>query len=319
VSRTGSRSTRAEASPVRSTVERRLAAIDLGTNTVRLLVVETDGAGGFTVIDEAQQITRLGQGRAATGRLAPGPMERTAAVVGEYATRAVRQGAARVLVVATSAVREAANGREFVARLERLVGQPIRVIPGQDEARLALLGVRRGLGPLRGIVAVLDIGGGSTELVRARDGRLEASVSLPVGVVALAEEGGSYADMARGVAGRLRRDLPAEFRSPRIEQLIGTAGTVTTMAALDLALPAWDSRRIHGHTLTRPAIERLRDRLLPLTVEEIANLPCLEPGRADVIRPGIAITLAVLDVLGLDRLCVSEAGLREGILAEALD
>jgi exopolyphosphatase/guanosine-5'-triphosphate,3'-diphosphate pyrophosphatase len=296
----------------------RLAAIDLGTNTVRLLVVDAAAAGPWTVIDEAQQITRLGQGRATTGRLERAPMERTTAAVAEYAERAARQGAARVLIVATSAVREASNGREFAARLEAVTGQPVRVIRGDDEARLALLGVQHGLGPLPGSVVVFDIGGGSTELVRARDGRPEASVSLSLGVVSLAEAASSFIEMARDVAARVRCGVPAALSNPRIEQLIGTAGTVTTLAALDLALPAYDAQRIHGHTLTRVAINRQWDRLLPMTVEEIAALPCLEPGRADVIRPGIAITLAVLDVLGLDRLRVSEAGLREGIMAEAL-
>jgi exopolyphosphatase/guanosine-5'-triphosphate,3'-diphosphate pyrophosphatase len=296
----------------------RLAAIDLGTNTVRLLVVDASGGGGWTVIDEAQQITRLGEGQAAAGRLAAGPMDRTARVVAEYAARAERQGAGRVLIVATSAVREAVNGRQFAARVERATGRPVRIVPGEDEARLALLGVQHGLGPLAGSAVVFDIGGGSTEFVRACDGRLEASISLSLGVVALAERGGSFAEMARTVAARVRGDLPAAFRIPRVEELVGTAGTITTLAALDLELPAYDRQRIHGHTLTRAAVERQRDRLLGLSLEAIASLPCLEPGRADVILPGIAVVLAVMDVLDIDRLRVSEAGLREGVMAEAL-
>jgi exopolyphosphatase/guanosine-5'-triphosphate,3'-diphosphate pyrophosphatase len=182
-----------------------------------------------------------------------------------------------------------------------------------------LRGVESGLGPLQGAVVVFDIGGGSTEFIRARDGRIEASISLTLGVVPLAERTEPYADLARGVADRLRHELPPSIRGDGIGRLVGTAGTVTTLATLDLGLLAYDAARVHGHTLTRAAIERQRDRLVPMSIEAIARLPCLEPGRADVLRPGIAITLAALDVLGVDSLVVSETGLREGIMAEALD
>lgn len=297
----------------------RLAAIDLGTNTVRLLVVDARAGTAWTVLDASQRVTRLGDGVVASGRLQDAPMARTATVVAEYATRAVQAGAEPVLIVATSAVREAANGPAFATRLEALTGHRVRIISGEEEARLALLGVSRGLGALTGAVVVFDVGGGSTEFVRAREGRIEASVSLRLGVVPLAEGAGDYPQMAREAARHLGARLPAAVGGGGVDQLVGTAGTVTTLAALDLGLHAYDPSRVHGHTLTRAAIERQRDRLLPLTTQEIAALPCLEPGRADLIRPGIAIVLAVMDVLGVDRLRVSEWGLREGIMAEALD
>jgi exopolyphosphatase/guanosine-5'-triphosphate,3'-diphosphate pyrophosphatase len=245
-------------------------------------------------------------------------MARTAAVVAGYVWLAARHRADPVLVVATSAMREAVNGRDFSARLEALTGRRVRIVDGDEEARLMLRGVVSGLGPLPGSAVVFDIGGGSTEFIRARDGRVKASISLTLGVVPLAELAEPYPDLADRVADRLRRELPPSIRGGRIGRLVGTAGTVTTLAALDLGLVAYDAARVHGHTLTRAAIERQRDRLAPLLVAEIARLPCLEPGRADVLRPGIAITLAVLDAFGVDALVVSETGLREGIMAEAL-
>ncbi len=296
----------------------RLAAIDLGTNTVRLLVIDADAAGRWRSLHQAQRITRLGEGLAASGRLGEAAMARTAAAVAEYAAAADHLGAERVLIVGTSAMREAANAPAFAARLEAAAGHPVRIVPGGDEARLALRGVLHGLDPIPGPAIVFDIGGGSTEFIRARDGRVEASVSLRLGVVPLAERPGPYAEMARHVDERLRRELPPEIWRSAFERLIGTAGTVTTLAALDQGLATYDWTRVHRYTLTRAAVERQRARLLPLSVAEIARLPCLEPGRADLIRPGVAITLAVMDVLGAESLIVSEYGLREGIMVEAL-
>jgi exopolyphosphatase/guanosine-5'-triphosphate,3'-diphosphate pyrophosphatase len=281
-------------------------------------VVDLDATGRWHTLEQTQRITRLGEGLAAAGRLGEAPMARTAAAVADYVGLAARHRADPVLVVATSAMREAVNGRAFAARLEALTGWRVRIVDGDEEARLMLRGVLSGLGPLPGSAVVFDIGGGSSEFIRTRDGRVEASISLTLGVVPLAELAEPYPDLADRVADRLRRELPPSIRGGRIGRLVGTAGTVTTLAALDLGLVAYDAARVHGHTLTRAAIERQRDRLVPLLVAEIAQLPCLEPGRADVLRPGIAITLAVLDAFGVDALVVSETGLREGIMADAL-
>ena len=297
----------------------RLAAIDLGTNTVRLLVVDADGPGPWRTLHQAQRITRLGEGLAASGRLGETAMDRTATVVAECAAIAEQFGVERVLIVATSAMRDAANGSAFAARVESSAGHRVRIVPGPDEARLALRGVLNGLDPMPGAIVVFDIGGGSTEFIRARNGRVEASISLRLGVVPLAEYPGPYAEMARHVCDRLDCELPPAIRGDGIDRLVGTAGTITTLAALDQDLAAYDWSRVHRYTLTRQAIERQRARLEPLSVGEIGRLPCLKPGRADLIRPGIAIALGVMDVLGLVSLTVSEFGLREGIMVEALE
>ncbi len=310
----------------------RLAAIDLGTNTVRLLVADADPGAGLRPLHGEQVVARLGEGLAASGRLAPAAMARAMAAVAGYCARARRLGATRILVVATAAVRQARNGDRFLARLAASpagAAPPdveVRVVSGETEARLTLLGVLSGLPPATGRIAVLDIGGGSTELIVGEGVRTAALVSLPLGVVGLAErffhadpvEDAELAACAAHVAARLAADAWPAMRPLAARRLVGTAGTITTLAALDLGLAAYDAARVHGHRLTRPRMAALRARLAALPVAARARLPALEPGRADLIVPGTVVALAVLDGLGLDELTVSDAGLREGILLDAV-
>jgi exopolyphosphatase / guanosine-5'-triphosphate,3'-diphosphate pyrophosphatase len=302
-----------------------LATVDLGTNTVRLLVVEPAGATWRT-LEQTQRVTRLGEGQGASGRLAPEPMRRTAAAVAEFSRAARALGADRVRIVATSAVREAVNREEFVARLERESGERVEVVSGEEEARLTLKGVASGLPGLGGSFVLFDIGGGSTEFVLARDGAPAAAVSLRLGVVTLQEEWGEpgpvrwdrFARLREHVERRLAAEVPAAIAGAAVPELVGTAGTVTTLAALDLGLRTYDPAAVHGHRLDRAAVERQLARLGALDMEARALLPCLEPGRADVIIPGIAICLAAMARLGRDTVVVSDRGLREGILCELL-
>jgi exopolyphosphatase/guanosine-5'-triphosphate,3'-diphosphate pyrophosphatase len=303
----------------------RVAAIDLGTNTVRLLVADvTPGAARWSTVLADQKVTRLGEAARTTGALGDVATARTAATVVDYVQRARRAGAARIVIAATSAVRDAANGRAFVDELQRATGVAVRVIAGEDEARLTLAGIVAGLGPLRGRVVAFDIGGGSTEYILAQDSTPVTVVSLRLGVVPLAERfpfpravsAERYAALRAEVDAELARGLPAEIAGARVETLVGTAGTVTTLAALDLALVEYDPAHVQGHTLTRAAIERQRGRLTALDVDQRAALPCLEPGRADLIVPGVAIVEATLERLHCDRLVVSDWSLREGLLAE---
>ncbi len=305
----------------------RLSTIDVGTNTVRLLVADVQGPGAWRVVTQHQTVTRLGEGLAASGRLGETPMARTLAVVAEYVARGAGLGAGDVKIVATSAVREAANGRAFAEAVERATGRRVEVVSGEDEARLMLRGVRSGLGPLAGRVVVFDIGGGSTEYILAENERILVTLSLRLGVVPLAErfpfparvDPDGWTRLLEEVSGRLARELPPRLRGARPRHLVGTAGTVTTLAALDLGLARYDPQRVQGHALPRAAIERQLRSLGALSVAARAALPCLEPGRADLILPGIAIVLATLDAVGADRLVVSDSGLREGILAAAAD
>jgi len=305
----------------------RLATIDLGTNTVRLLVADaTAGARTWRAVDQDQRVTRLGEGLRQTGRLSDAAAARTTATVVEYVERARRAGATRIDIVATSAVREAANGSAYAAGLERACATPVRVISGEEEARLTLRGILDGVGIGQGTTLAFDIGGGSTEFMLARGGTLAAAVSLRLGVVGLAErypfpgpvEAGLYHALETEVAQQLARELPASIVEPPVDRLVGSAGTVTTLAALDLGLAAYDATRVQGHTLTRAAIEAQRARLASLDVRGRAALPCLEPGRADLILPGVAIVTATMARLRCERLVVSDWGLREGILADLL-
>lgn len=302
----------------------RLAAIDLGTNTVRLLVADLQPGGAWRVVEQDQTVTRLGEGAFATYLLGEEAMRRTGAAVGEYVRRAAASGAREIRIVATSAVREAANGPDFVERIERATALRVEVVSGQDEARLTLRGVLHGVGAGRGCNLVFDVGGGSTEFILARDGVIREAVSLRLGVVPLAERFPSpgpvsaqaYAALRGAVRDQLTRELPAAIRGAAVDRLVGTAGTVTTLAALDLRLSSYDAGRVQGHALTAEAIERLCQRLCALTLAERSALPCLERGRADLIIPGVAIVQETMAGARADRLVVSDSGLREGLMVE---
>ena len=305
----------------------RLATIDLGTNTVRFLLADAEpGATSWRVVDHHQRVTRLGEGSRAAGRLADAPAARTTATVIDYVERARGAGAERIEIVATSAVREAANGAAYARDLARATGVAVRVISGEDEARLTLRGILQGLGPGAGSTLAFDIGGGSTEFMLARGGALVAALSLRLGVVPLAEryplaEPGAIAEyrtLQDDVVRQLSRELVPPIANARIDRLVGSAGTVTTLAALDLGLETYVPARVQGHVLTRDAIERQRARLAALDVAGRAALPCLEPGRADLILPGIAIVLATLARVRCERVTVSDWGLREGLMADIL-
>jgi exopolyphosphatase/guanosine-5'-triphosphate,3'-diphosphate pyrophosphatase len=305
-------------------VKRLLAGIDLGTNTVRILVAEADVATGLVPVWADQVVTRLGEGLAERGRLAPTAAERTLGVIRRYRDRARKLGAAEVLLVATAAVRQAQDGGEFLHQLEAEPGIRPRVVSGEDEARLTLLGALWGLGPVAETFALLDIGGGSTEVLVARGARVLAVVSLALGVVQLAERFFASDPVAAPellacrthVDARLRDEAWDRIRPHVPTALVATAGTPTTLAALDLGLLAYDPVRVQGHRLGMAAIERLTAGLAALPLAERARIPGLEPRRADVIVPGAVVLASVLAGLGLTAAMVSDAGLREGILLD---
>jgi exopolyphosphatase / guanosine-5'-triphosphate,3'-diphosphate pyrophosphatase len=307
-------------------VRRLLAAIDLGTNTVRLLVAERDPAPGLVPLWAEQAVTRLGEGLMGRGTLAPAAAERTLAVVRRFRDRARDLGAAEVLLVATAAVRQARDGGEFLARLRAEPGVRPRAVSGEEEAGLTLLGASWGLGAVAGTFALLDIGGGSTEVLVADGTRVLGAVSLALGVVQLVErffahdpvEAAELAACRAYVDARFRDEAWGRIRPLRPAILVATAGTPTTLAMLDLGLPAYDPARVQGHRLSARAIDRLTARLAAIPLAERARTPGLEPGRADVIVPGAVVLAAALAGLGLPAAVVSDAGLREGILLDAV-
>ncbi len=279
----------------------RVAAVDLGTNTTRLLVADVDG-GTLAEVHRETRITRLGEGVDARGRLLPAPIARVRNVLTDYRRTLESLGAERTLAVATSAVRDAENGEAFLGEVEWSYGFRTRLLAGEEEAELT----RRGVDPAAGTL-VVDIGGGSTELVLD-----DFHTSLPMGAVRFTER---YAEDVARCAEEARALLPD--LAPRAAT--GVAGTVTTLAALDLGLAEYDRDRVHGHVLTTGAARAQLVRLAALTVDERRALPAMEPGRAPVIVAGAAILLATLDAYALDAIEVSEHDLLDGVAFAAAE
>jgi exopolyphosphatase/guanosine-5'-triphosphate,3'-diphosphate pyrophosphatase len=297
----------------------RFATIDVGTNTVLLLVAERRG-GALAPILERADITRLGRGVDATGRLDPAAIRDTVAVLAEYARAARELGAPVVACVATSAARDAANGAEFFEAARSAASLTPEVIPGDEEARLVWASAWRDFGRPGEPLAVLDVGGGSTELSFGDGPAPRGRASLQVGAVRLTERhvrgDPPSTDELRRLAAAARdavRPFAEMDRAPG-GRLVGVAGTVTTLAAVVQALPAYDAEKVHGSTLSLAEIERLAGTLGALTVRERAALPGMEPKRADVILAGAIVVAEAMRATGFDRLTVSDRGVRWGLL-----
>jgi exopolyphosphatase/guanosine-5'-triphosphate,3'-diphosphate pyrophosphatase len=317
--------------PARWDTERRTyAALDLGTNNCRLLIARPSPEG-FTIIDAFSRIVRLGEGLATSGRLSDAAIERAIAALSICADKLKRRHVTLVRSVATEACRRAENGRDFVGRVHAETGIRLEVIGPGEEARLAVLGCQALLPSGEGPALIFDIGGGSTELVLCEtieDGtcRILDWFSAPWGVVSLTEaEGGTRADDAAQALAAYRRmkarvagafadfatTLPKPESPPR---LLGTSGTVTTLASLHLGLPAYDRRAVDGLVVPADAMRDISTRLSGMTVAERATVPCVGNERADLVVAGCAILEAILDLWPADRLGVADRGIREGIL-----
>jgi exopolyphosphatase/guanosine-5'-triphosphate,3'-diphosphate pyrophosphatase len=296
----------------------RVAAIDIGTNSTRLLVADADG-GALREVERLLEITRLGDRVDADGELAEASMRRVETCVARYAERARELDASTPLAVATSAVRDAANGAGFMRRLEQRCGVRTRVLTGEQEARLTLRGVVSGGRPA-GAVVVCDIGGGSTELIAGEDGRVGFAVSLNMGCVRMSERhlhsdpptDEEVAALRREAAGMLPGDVPAG-------SLIGVAGTITTLATIDLGLDEEIPERVDGHELSADAVAAQLDRLAALSLEQRREVRGLMPERASTIVAGTAILAELMRHLGAERLTVSERDILHGAALVAAD
>jgi exopolyphosphatase/guanosine-5'-triphosphate,3'-diphosphate pyrophosphatase len=295
----------------------RVAAVDLGTNSTRLLVADVE-EGRLTEIVRRLTITKLGEGVDERRRLLPVPVTRVRNCLVDYRRELESLGAERTLAIATSAVRDAENGEAFLGEIEWSYGFATRLLDGDEEAALMARGVLAGRGAPDDVLLV-DIGGGSTELVHCARDEITFGTSLDVGCVRLSER-------------FLRSDPPAprellaaalEVRKllPPLEpsDAIGVAGTVTTLAALDLGLEAYDPERTHGHVISTEAVEGWLARLAGMTVAERLDLPALEPGRAPVIVAGILILREILDAYGLARVEASEQDILQGAALAAAE
>ena len=290
------------------------AVIDIGTNSVLLLLARPGEGPALEVAEDRCVITRLGEGVAQRGSLAPAAIERTLAALRELRTEAEARGA-RITAVTTEGVRLASNPEDFLGPAAAALGAPVRVISGEEEARLSYLSVARETaegGPLR----VIDIGGASTELAIGEGLELRAAVSHRIGSVRLTERfvdadpptPASIAAMAEAVRAALR-----EQPLPPHPRLHGLAGTVTTAAALLLGLERYDRARVDGSVHARAAIVRLRDRLAALPIAARVS-PILEAKRADVIVAGLTILIGAMEHCGAETLVVRDRGLRYALI-----
>lgn len=302
--------------------EVRIGAIDIGSNSIRAIIADVAPSGNIRVVDELKAAPRLGSGLEETGALSDTAMRAAIDALARMATLARQLGAQRLEAVATSAVRDARNGAQFLARVLADTGLHVRLLDGEEEARLSFRSALAHFELGAGRAVVMDIGGGSLELVLSADGLVERLISLPFGAVRLTERylrgGGRRRDVERlrdDVRMALRRALSA--RDWRGAQVIGSGGTFTNLAGIHSARRGIQlARSVHGTRVPRVELEHILDTLQEMTPSERLAVPGLNPGRADIIVAGLAVAAEVLSRVEARDLEVSGYGIREGLLLE---
>jgi exopolyphosphatase/guanosine-5'-triphosphate,3'-diphosphate pyrophosphatase len=315
-------------SPKRESHRHTYGAIDLGTNNCRLLIARPT-EGGFTVIDAFSRIVRLGEGLSRSGALSQDAMDRAVGALSVCADKLRRRNVSLSRSVATEACRRATNGDEFAERVRTETGIALDIIEPQEEARLAVLGCHKLLEPGDGPALIFDIGGGSTELVLIdqADGttKIRAWWSAPWGVVSLTESEGREAlegpdrikaykrmrERARRSFANFATMLPDERQGIR---LLGTSGTVTTLASVHLALPSYDRKAVDGLHVPIEAMQKISATIAAMDYDERSSLPCIGNERADLVVAGCAILEAIIEIWPAKNLGVADRGIREGIL-----
>ncbi|MBI3758200.1 MAG: Ppx/GppA family phosphatase [Deltaproteobacteria bacterium] len=302
----------------------KLATLDVGTNTVLMLVAERDATGNVHAIADFERITRLGRGVDSSGHLDPGSAAQTLAAVVEFAQKARDLGAEKIVGAATAALRDVSDGAEFIAQVKAKAGIDLEIITGETEAELSYLAVSKGLqlDPIAKIL-IVDIGGGSTELIRAQPGRKLDLVSLQLGAVRLTERlvhhdpptAREAADL-RLVVNETLQHLGWDFTP---DLMVGIAGTVTTVCAVKLGLTTYDPKIVHGYRLSHEDVMAAITKFGCLPLAERKKLPGLEAGRADVIFAGTAILERIMGHFHLNEVIVSDQGVRWGLLWRTLD
>ncbi|HVJ00412.1 MAG TPA: Ppx/GppA phosphatase family protein [Sphingomonas sp.] len=306
---------------------RHYAALDLGTNNCRLLIARPQG-DGFTVIDAFSRIVRLGEGLATTGRISDAAIERTIAALAVCADKLRHRRVTLARSVATEACRRATNGAAFIARVAAETGIVLDVISAEEEARLAVLGCHVLLEPGDEAALIFDIGGGSTELVLIDTSGPAPRVldwhSAPWGVVSLTEQVGHADDAcARAAAYARMREIVADSMAPFAARLppdvahprlLGTSGTVTTLASVHLGLDRYDRSAVDGLIVPSTAMRQISTDLAGMSLAERATVACIGHERADLVVAGCAILETILDLWPAERLGVADRGIREGIL-----
>jgi exopolyphosphatase/guanosine-5'-triphosphate,3'-diphosphate pyrophosphatase len=306
----------------------RFAAVDLGSLTVRLAMAELTGPGRFRVLAHYREVTGLGEGLAQRGTLGPEAMTRTLEALKGFARLLRAEGVQASRVVATQAVRQARNREDFLQEVREL-GLPVQVLSPEDEARLSLQGVRSALSPEYAAapeLVVFDVGGGSSEWAIIREDREPYFASLPLGVLTLTQAlplGNPPRPEALGVLKKEIKERLGGFYQQALQphlrgapRLVGTAGAVTTLAALALKMSRYEAQRVNNLILTRTQVAALAELLCRLPEADRARLPGMEPAKAGVMVAGALIVLTILDIFQTDSMATIDAGLLEGVLGE---
>jgi exopolyphosphatase/guanosine-5'-triphosphate,3'-diphosphate pyrophosphatase len=294
-----------------------LAAIDIGSNTVRLLLSSIAPDGTPDPCHYVRRVTRLAGGFTIREGLTPEAMARTLSALHEFRDICDQHQVTTHLAVGTAAFRNAVNGSDFARRIHASTGIPVKIISGEEEARLTASGVLLTLSEIPRDTLIFDIGGGSTEFVHIVDGNLRWTDSLPLGVVRLCEACSDLTQIDALIFASLERvrQRVASFSTCTGSQpvLVGTAGTVTSLAAMEMKMTCYDWRRVNNYSLRGSRLENLRQQLAGLSPEQREALPGLEAGRGDLIMPGLQIVLALLEIFRSDQLIVSDFGILEGL------
>ncbi len=299
------------------------AVIDIGTNNTRVAVFETEAGVRPNIILERDTITRLGENLRASGRLLDTAMERTLAALAAYKKDCDAVGVDKFVIAGTAAMRAADNSSAFIEKVHAL-GLPIEIIPGELEAELSFLGVVSGLPKPPENLIVIDIGGGSTEFACGENGNLRWVESLPFGAVVLTERFLTSDPPARHQIDAMSEFIATAIRErvlPRLPakcEFAGVAGTVSTVAMIDLDLKSFDPKKVHGHILNLENNRKITRRLLDMSNAERAAIPGMEPNRADIIHAGAAILDRAFDTLRITNILTSLCDLRHGLLHREL-
>ena len=304
----------------------RFAAIDIGTNTILLLIVELKGDGAFQVLEDRAEITRIGEGVDRTCSIGLAGEKRSLKVLKDYLLQCEQLGVSEIVTVGTSALRDARNAMDFKLRVKRELGLDLHVLSGEEEASYTYLAVQKGLALGGREVLVVDVGGGSTELIWGKDGELFRSTSLNIGSVRLTERFLSSDPVKEEEFSRLKMMIDRKLEPLLVEwgletsspTMVGIAGTFTTLAAVEKGLHQYSHSEVHGCRLSRAEIQRQLRLFKGKTIAERKGIAGLEPKRADVILAGTLLIDRIMALFRMEQVIVSDQGIRYGLLNERL-
>jgi exopolyphosphatase/guanosine-5'-triphosphate,3'-diphosphate pyrophosphatase len=296
------------------------AVIDVGTNSVKFHVAERLADGSWRTLVDRAEVTRLGEGIAETGDIAPEAIARTVEAIAGMADEAKAHGASALVAVGTMGMRDAQNSDEFIAAVRERCGVTVEVIPGEEEARLAYQAAKAGLGLADGRLVVFDTGGGSTQLTLGSASGVDEQFSVDVGAVRLTTQFGFDGPVTREQLNEALAAISGEFGRldgvPSPDALVGMGGAITNMTAVMLGLDPYDPEAVQGSVLSRAEVDRQIELFRTRDLEARRQIVGLQPKRADVILAGACVVRTVMDKLGRDALSVSDRGLRHGVLLE---